>query len=108
MEKQAFKERFERLYKGCEIFAAQFDGFSHKVFYKDADGIRHIDGYSAYCPEQYREPAAFYNSRGEMAVKSFNTDRAKVLFMGCGHYAYQNNAVEMVFKDLAQWGGANA
>lgn len=108
MEKQAFKERFERLYKGCEIFAAHFDGFSHEVFYKDADGIRHVDEYSAYCPEQYSAPHKAYNQRGDMAIVSFNEDRTKALFMGCGHYAYQNNAVEMVFKDHVEWDGADA
>lgn len=104
--KNAILEKFNNLYKGCTLYAVHLDGFSHEVFYKDGKGVRHVDAYSAYCPEQYRPYAEAYNRKGEMAVTSFNEDKTKVLFLtsGCGgHCAYQGNAVEYVYKDVKAW-----
>ena len=103
MEKQAFKERFERLYKGCELFAIHLDGFTHKVFYKDANGHRHVDTMSAYCPERYDEPHEATNGLGETATISFNLDKTKALFLGLPHCEFQNNARELVYKNPDEW-----
>lgn len=95
--------KFNNLYKGCTLFAIHLDGFSHEVFYKDQNGTKHIDGFSAYAPEQYQDDHETYNSRGDMAIQSWNKDRTKVLFLGYPHYSYQNNAKEIVYKDNKEW-----
>lgn len=101
--KNELLNKFNKLYKNCELFAIHLDGFSHSVFYKDNNGERHIDGMSAYAPEQYEEDHETYNSRGDKAIQSWNKDRTKVLFMGCPHYSYQGNAKEYVYKDVEEW-----
>ncbi len=103
MAKNELLKVFKRLYKGCTLFAIHLDGFSHTVFYKDSDGIKHVDGMSAYAPEQYKDDHKCYNSRGEMAIKSWNKDKTKVLFLGYPHCSYQNNAKEYVYKDVKEW-----
>ena len=90
--------KFNNLYKGCTLFAIHLDGFSHTVFYKDSDGNKHIDGMTAYAPEQYT-PA---NTCGNV-TRSWNEDKTKVLFLGYPHYQYQNNAKEYVYKDVKEW-----
>ncbi len=102
-EKNELQTKFERLYKGCTLYCVHLDGFSHSVFYKDADGKRHIDGYTAYAPEQYEDDHETYNSRGDMAIQSWNKDRTKVLFLGFAHLSYQHNAKEYVYKDVKEW-----
>lgn len=101
--KTELSERFARLFPNCTLFAVHLDGFSHDVFYKDADGVKHIDGYSAYAPEQYEAEHKCYSPRGDYAIKSWNEDRTKALFLGYGHLAYQNNARELCFKPVSQW-----
>lgn len=91
--------KFNRLYKGCTLYAIHLNGFSHTVFYKDANNEKHIDGVSAYAPEQY--DCSSKNADG--VWRSFNEDRTKVLFLGCPHYSYQNNAQEYVYKDVKEW-----
>ena len=102
-EKTELQTKFERLYKGCNLYAIHLDGFSHDVFYKDCDGNRHIDGFSAYAPEQYQDDHETHNSRGDMAIQSWNKDKTKVLFLGFSHYSYQNNAKEYIYKDVKEW-----
>ena len=51
--KNDIQTKFERIYNGCTLYAIHFNGFSHTVFYKDNNGEKHIDGFSAYAPEQY-------------------------------------------------------
>ena len=96
---------FLNLYKGCTLYAVQLDGFSHTIFYKDREGVKHIDGYSGYAPEMLTEAHTCYNGKGDMAIKSFNLDKTKVLFLtaGCGHSAYQNNAMKYVYEDVKKW-----
>ena len=92
--------KFKRLYKGCTLYAIHLDGFSHAVFYKDEDGERHVDGCSAYAPEQYDHP----QKHGQDGIwRSFNEDKTKVLFLGYAHYCYQGNAKEYVYKDVREW-----
>ena len=91
--------KFNNLYKGCTLYAIHLNGFSHTVFYKDNNGEKHIDGYSAYAPEQYN-----CSSKHEDCVwRSWNEDKTKVLFLGYPHYSYQNNAKEYVYKDVKEW-----
>lgn len=97
-EKTELQTKFERLYKGCTLYAIHLDGFSHSVFYKDANGLKHVDGMTAYAPEQYT-PANVCNN----VSRSWNEDKTKVLFTGFPHYAYQNNAKEYVYKDVKEW-----
>ena len=98
-EKTELQTKFERLYNGCTLYAIHLDGFSHEVFYKDCDGNRHVDGMSAYAPEQYD-----CSSKHEDGVwRSLNEDKTKVLFLGFPHYSYQNNAKEYVYKDVKEW-----
>lgn len=98
------KERFERLYKDCKIFCVHLNGFSHSVFYKDKDGTKHIDGYSAYAPEQYEDDHKTYNSAGDMAIQSWNKDRTKAFFLGFAHMSYSHdNATEICFEDVSKW-----
>lgn len=102
-DKQALKERFERLYKNCTLFCVQLDGFSHSLWYKDEKGTRHIDHYSAYNPEHYEDDHETYNDRGQMAMQSWNKDRTKAFFLGYAHYSYQCNSKEHVFEDVENW-----
>lgn len=101
--KKTLQTKFENLYEGCTLYAIHLDGFSHEVFYKDQDGRKHIDGMSAYAPEQYRDDHETYNSRGDMAIQSWNKDKTKVLFTGFPHISYQHNAKEYVYKDVEEW-----
>lgn len=103
MNKKDFLQRFKRLYKDCELYCVHLDGFSHEVFYKDGKGIKHIEGYSAYAPEQYEDDHETFNSRGDMAIQSWNKDVTKALFLGYAHYSYQHNAEEIIFKDVKGW-----
>ena len=96
--KNDIKQKFERIYKGCVLYAIHLDGFSHTVFYKDNNGEKHIDGCSFYAPEQYEASNKLAN-----AWRSFNEDKTKVLFLGCNHSCYQNNAQEYIYKDVAEW-----
>lgn len=98
-EKKDLQTKFDRIYKGCTLYAIHLNGFSHTVFYKDSDGEGHIDGYSAYAPEQYDK--ALKHEDGKW--RSWNEDKTKVLFLGFPHYSYQNNAKEYVYKDVKEW-----
>lgn len=93
--KQKLKERFERLFPDCTLYAIQLDGFSHSVFYKDVNGNKKIDGYTAYAPEQY--------SNFEDGVHGWNRDQAKALFIDQPHYCYQHNAQEYCYKPVSEW-----
>ncbi len=101
--KNELNQRFNRLYEGCTLFCIHLDGFSHEVFYKDRDGNKHIDGYSAYAPEQYEDDHVTYNRNGDSCIQSWNKDKTKVLFMGCAHISYQGNAEEYIYKDVSEW-----
>lgn len=103
MDKQEFEARFKRLYKNCHLYCIHLDGFSHEVFYKDSKGVKHIEGYSAYASEQFEDDHEAFNSRGDMAIKSWNKDITKALFLGCSHYYYQHNAKEIIFEDVSKW-----
>lgn len=91
--------KFNNLYNGCTLYAIHLDGFSHKVFYKDCDGNRHVDGMSAYAPEQYEKDTTYIDG----TTRSWNADKTKVLFLGFPHYSYQNNAKEYIYKDVKEW-----
>lgn len=98
-EKNELQTKFEKLYKGCTLHAIHLNGFSHTVFYKDENGEKHVEGVSVYAPEQYTR-----SSKHEDNVwRAFNEDKTKVLFLGFPHYAYQNNAKELVYKDKKEW-----
>lgn len=103
MNKKRFEARFKRLYKDATLYCVHLDGFSHSVFYKDKDGKKHIEGYSAYAPEQYQDDHETFNSQGDMAIQSWNKDITKALFLGYAHYCYQNNAQEIIFQDISRW-----
>jgi len=94
-KKDKLKERFNNLYKGCTLYCIQLDGFSHTVYYKDANGNKKIDGYSAYAPEQYDD---FFDG-----VHSWNRDQAKALFIDQPHYCYQHNAQELIYENISKW-----
>lgn len=103
-EKTELQTKFERLYKGCVLYAITLDGFSHSVYYKDADGTRHADKYSAYLSSHELESDRTHvNKNGDVVHSSWNQDKTKVLFLGFPHYAYQNNAKEYVYKDVKEW-----
>lgn len=93
-------ERFARLFKGCRLHAIHLDGFSHDVFFKDADGVRHIETFSAYCSPCEAEEAHVCE---DGAIRSFNADRVKALFLGYGHISYQHNAKEYVYAPVSAW-----
>lgn len=97
--KDELKEKFENIHKGCTLFAIHLDGFSHDVFYKDENGKRHIDGYSAYAPEQHDEP---HETDGGF-IRAWNDDKTKVLFAGCSHCSYQGNAKEYIYQPVGKW-----
>ena len=99
MKDNTLLERFERLYKGCKLYCVHLDGFSHSVFYKDEKGIKHIDGYTAYAPEQHDESRMFDDG----VFRAWNEDKARALFIGYPHYCYQNNAQELVYEDVKYW-----
>ena len=101
--KKELLERFNRLYKDCTLFCVQFDGFSHALYYKDKDGKRHHEDYSAYAPEQHEEDRERFRTDGNMVIYSFNKDITKAFFLGYAHYAFQNNAQEVIFKDVEEW-----
>lgn len=103
MVKNELNQRFKRLYPHCELFAIHLDGFSHTVFYKDGNGEKHIDGYTAYAPEQYSQAQRCFSADGDFAWKSWNEDKTKVLFLGMSHLFYQNNAKEYVYRDVKKW-----
>lgn len=91
--------KFNRLYKGCTLYAIHLDGFSHEVFYKDANGEKHIDGCTGYAPEQYE----CSSKHSDGVWRSWNEDRTKVL-LGTSHFSYSHgNAVEYVYKDVKEW-----
>jgi hypothetical protein len=102
-QKQELQERFNNLYKGCTLYAIHLDGFSHEVFYKDSNKVKHIDEYSSYCPEQKEEDYEAFNSRGDMAIKSFNSNHTDELFKGFAHLSYQNSAKEYIYQDVENW-----
>ena len=97
--KKELKERFNTIYKGCTLFAVQLNGFSHKVFYKDKDNKKHIDGFSAYSPEQKCET---YLSQGGI-YRSFNDEKAQALLSPYAHYEYQGRPNEIIFKSVNEW-----
>ena len=101
--KRELLERFKRLYKGCKLYCVQLDGFSHAVYYKDADGVRHHDGYTAYAPEQYEDDRERYTRDGKMVMFSWNKDRTKAFFLGYPHYSFQHNAQEIIYEDVKNW-----
>ena len=103
MQDKELLERFERLYKGCKLYCVHLNGFSHSVFYKDEKGTKHIDGYTAYAPEQYEDDHETFNSRGDMAIQSWNKDKTKAFFLGYPHYCYQHNAQELIYEDVKNW-----
>ena len=89
--KQELKGRFERLYKGCTLYCIQLDGFTHKVFYKDADGQRQVEKFSSCM------------SNEEAISYGMNKDRTRALFIGYPNYSYQNNAQELIYKPVNQF-----
>ena len=97
--KKELKERFNTIYKGCTLFAVQLNGFSHKVFYKDKDNKKHIDGFSAYSPEQKCET---YLSQGGI-YRSFNDEKAQALLSPYAHYEYQGHPIEFTFRCVSEW-----
>lgn len=104
MQKKELLERFERLYKGCKLYCVQFDGFSHALYYKDADGVRHHADYSAYYSEKHDANEYMRETRdGKHILYSFNLDRTKAFFLGYPHLCFQNNAQEIIFVDVKNW-----
>lgn len=101
--KKELLERFNRLYKECTLYCVQLDGFSHALYYKDLNGQRHHDGYTAYAPEQYEEDRERYTKDGKMVIFSWNKDRTKAFFLGYPHFSFQNNAQEIIFEDVKKW-----
>ena len=97
--KKNLKERFNEIYKDCTLYAIQLNGFSHKVFYKDAENKKHIDTFSAYSPEQKNETQLSQDS----IYRSFNDKKAQALLSFCPHYEYQGNATEIVFESVNRW-----
>lgn len=97
--KENLKKRFNEIYKNCTLYAVQLNGFSHKVFYKDNDNKKHIDGFSAYSPEQKSET---YLSQDGI-YRSFNDEKAQALLSLYAHYRYQGRAKEIVFKNANEW-----
>ena len=99
--KQEFKDRFDRLFKGCDLFCAHFDGFSHEVFYKDAEGKKHIGVYSGYASSCEAEDEQLFD---DGIYRAYSTDRLKALFLGYAHLSYSHgNAQEIVYKDVSLW-----
>lgn len=102
--KKDLKERFNRLFKGCKIYCVQLDGFSHALYYKDADGQRHHADYSAYYNERHdKDEYMRYTTDGKAILYSFNMDRVKAFFLGYAHFNYQHNAQEIIFEDVSKW-----
>jgi hypothetical protein len=97
--KENLKKRFNEIYKGCELYAVQLNGFSHTVFYKDKDNKKHIDGFSAYSPEQKSETHLSQDG----IYRSFNDEKAQALLSQFSHHEYQRNATEIVFKNVNEW-----
>lgn len=101
MAKQELQERFNRLFKDCELYAIQLNGFSHTAYYKDSKGNKHIGVCSFYASScECDSEETLY---GDNVYRSYSTDRLKALFIGYPHYAYQNNAEEIVYKDVSEW-----
>ena len=99
MKDEKLLERFGRLYKGCKLYCVHLDGFSHSVFYKDEKGHKHIDGYTAYAPEQYDAETLYDDG----VYRAWNEDKTKAFFLGYLHYCYQNNAQELIYEDVKNW-----
>lgn len=93
--REQLETRFNNLYKGCTLYCIQLNGFSHTVFYKDENNNRKIEGYSAYAPEQYDD--------FDDGIHGFNRDQCKALFVGIGHYRFQGNPEEIMYKDVSKW-----
>lgn len=89
---------FNNLFKGCVLYCIHLNGFSHTVFYKDENGEKHVDGYSAY-DSTHNIPTKV----GDGVWRSWNEDKTKVLFLGYPHHSYQGNAKEYVYKDAKEW-----
>ena len=97
--KENLKKRFNEVYKGCELFAIQLNGFSHKVFYKDTENKKHIDTFSAYSLEQ-KEKASLSQ---DGIYRSFNDEKAQALLSLYAHSNYQGCAQEIAFKSANEW-----
>lgn len=97
--KKEFKETFSRIYKGCELYAIQLNGFTHTIYYKDANKKKHVAVYSGCAPEQYEAETEYSDG----VFRSMNTDKSKMLFLRHGHHQYQHNAKELVFKPATNW-----
>ena len=93
--------------KDCTLYAIQLDGFSHCVYYKDANGDRHIAYYSGYATHYEAEHKCFRNGDpanvDDYAYVSWNEDKTKVLFLGYPHSSFQHNAQELVYQDRSNW-----
>lgn len=97
--KKELAERFTRLYKGCTLFAVQLNGFSHTLFYKDKVGKKYVAVYSAYASEQYEEDKEYSDG----IIRSINTDRIKLFFVGIGHSVYKSYEKEFVYQPVSEW-----
>ena len=97
--KENLKKRFNEIYKGCELYAVQLNGFSHKIFYKDNENKKHIDTFSACSPEQKSETHLSQDN----IYRSFNDTKAQALLSPYAHYEYQGRAKEIVFKNVNEW-----
>lgn len=87
--KKIFKDRFNLYFKGCKLAAVQLDGFTHKIFYVNADGKRGRLVYSGCMSQQ--------EARGY----GWNDARAVCFFAGFYNADFQGNAVELVYMKPA-------
>lgn len=90
-KKSLLKNRFENIYRGCELVAIHLDGFSHGVLYFDENKKRRVDHYSMYAPE--------IKNDDDGDGRTFNSDNAIKLFAGIGHIFYQGNATEIIYMN---------
>ena len=78
-------DRFKNLYPDCEPLAFQLDGFTHSVYFIDKKDLK-----------VKREQTSAYMSECERSLYNDMPLRCKNLFEGYPHYAFQNNAQEVV------------
>jgi hypothetical protein len=91
-EKTILKERFYKLFEGCELFAIQLNGFTHKIYFKDENKRRKI---GIYCP------SAAAQKIGDTVEQ--DTPRINKLFNGFATWQYQGNAKELIYKDVEEF-----
>lgn len=100
MTRKELKQHFKTIYKNCTLYCIQLNGFSHRIFYKDKNGNKYIESYSGYANKQeYKQLEQCYDG----IFRSYCGAKSILFFNGIPHYCYQNNATELLFKDIKTW-----